>query len=80
MLVVLSLLVSPIALGGIARPGDRPWPELTDQIETVGSARDVLEDALDASGQDALFDTEPASDLGPSPPRSLPGSARACDW
>jgi len=51
------------ALVALLRRGDRPWPELTDQIETVGSARDVLEDALDASGQGALFDTEPASDL-----------------
>lgn len=51
------------ALVALLRRGDRPWPELTDQIETVGSARDVLENALDASGQGALFDTEPATDL-----------------
>ncbi|SES44961.1 DNA processing protein [Streptomyces sp. yr375] len=51
------------ALVALLRRGDRSWPELTDQIETVGSARDVLENALDASGQSALFDTGPAVDL-----------------
>lgn len=51
------------ALVALLRRGDRPWPELTDQIETVGSAREVLESALDASGQGALFDTEPVVDL-----------------
>lgn len=51
------------ALVALLRRGDRPWPELTDQVETVGSARDVLESALDASGQAALFDTAPAVDL-----------------
>ncbi|CCK28834.1 nucleotide-binding protein [Streptomyces davaonensis JCM 4913] len=51
------------ALVALLRRGDRSWPELTDQVETVGSARDVLESALDASGQGALFATEPAVDL-----------------
>lgn len=51
------------ALVALLRRGDRSWPQLTDQVETVGSARDVLESALDASGQGALFDTEPAVDL-----------------
>jgi DNA processing protein len=51
------------ALVALLRRGDRSWPELTDQAETVGSARDVLESALDASGQAALFDTAPAVDL-----------------
>ena len=51
------------ALVALLRRGDRSWPELTDQVETVGSAREVLESALDASGQGALFDTEPAVDL-----------------
>ncbi|WP_033310099.1 DNA-processing protein DprA [Streptomyces iakyrus] len=51
------------ALVALLRRGDRPWPELTDQIESVGSARDVLEHAVDASGQSALFDTGPAVDL-----------------
>lgn len=37
--------------------------DMAMEIETVGSARDVLENALDASGQGALFDTEPATDL-----------------
>lgn len=51
------------ALVALLRRGDRSWSELTDQIETVGSACDVLEHALDASGQGALFNTEPATDL-----------------
>ncbi|MFF7330405.1 DNA-processing protein DprA [Streptomyces sp. NPDC008150] len=51
------------ALVALLRRGDRSWPELTDRIEAVGSARDVLENAIDAAGQGALFDTEPASDL-----------------
>jgi DNA processing protein len=51
------------ALVALLRRGDRPWPELTDQIETVGSAREVLDNALDAAGQGALFDTGPAVDL-----------------
>lgn len=51
------------ALVALLRRGNRSWPELTDQVETVGSARDVLESALDASGQGALFDTESAVDL-----------------
>ncbi|MGW3634014.1 DNA-processing protein DprA [Streptomyces sp. NPDC005122] len=51
------------ALVALLRRGDRAWPELTDQIETVGSAREVLGNALDAAGQGALFDTEPAADL-----------------
>ena len=53
------------ALVALLRRGDHSWPVLTDQVETVGSARDVLESALDASGQGALFDTEPAVDLEP---------------
>ncbi|UUU22545.1 DNA-processing protein DprA [Streptomyces sp. DSM 40750] len=51
------------ALVALLRRGGRSWPELTDQIETVGSAREVLESVLDASGQGALFDTEPSVDL-----------------
>ncbi|MDW4908008.1 DNA-processing protein DprA [Streptomyces sp. ADMS] len=51
------------ALVALLRRGDRSWSELTDQVETVGSAREVLESALDASGQGALFDTGPAVDL-----------------
>ncbi|MFE9925419.1 DNA-processing protein DprA [Streptomyces sp. NPDC005774] len=51
------------ALVALLRRDDRSWPELTDQIETVGSAREVLESLLDASGQGALFDTGPAADL-----------------
>lgn len=51
------------ALVALLRRGDRSWSEVTDQVETVGSAREVLESALDASGQGALFDTGPAVDL-----------------
>ncbi|MEU6539738.1 DNA-processing protein DprA [Streptomyces sp. NPDC047000] len=51
------------ALVALLRRGDRSWPELTDQIEGVGSARDVWEDCLDASGQGALFDSGPQEDL-----------------
>ncbi|MGI5427415.1 DNA-processing protein DprA [Streptomyces sp. CA-179760] len=51
------------ALVALLRRGDRPWSELTDQLESLGSARDILENALDASGQSALFETEPAVDL-----------------
>lgn len=51
------------ALVALLRRGDRSWPDLTDQIETVGSALEVLENALDASGQGALFDTGPSADL-----------------
>ncbi|MGW2853560.1 hypothetical protein ACWDAZ_16485 [Streptomyces sp. NPDC001215] len=51
------------ALVALLRRGDRSWPDLTDQIETVGSAREVLDSTLDSSGQAALFDTGPAADL-----------------
>lgn len=51
------------ALVALLRRGDRSWPDLTDQIETVGSALEVLENALDASGQGALFDTGPSANL-----------------
>ncbi|MFD8521883.1 DNA-processing protein DprA [Streptomyces capillispiralis] len=51
------------ALVALLRRGDRPWSELTDQIETVGSAHEILENALDGSGQGALFDTGPSTDL-----------------
>ncbi|MBZ9639532.1 DNA-processing protein DprA [Streptomyces sp. PSKA30] len=51
------------ALVALLRRGGRPWSELTDQIETVGSASEVLENLLDASGQGALFDTGPSVDL-----------------
>ncbi|MGW7527794.1 DNA-processing protein DprA [Streptomyces sp. NPDC054783] len=51
------------ALVALLRRGDRPWSEVTDQVETVGSARDVLEDSLDLSGQGALFGTGPSVDL-----------------
>ncbi|MFJ8432070.1 DNA-processing protein DprA [Kitasatospora sp. NPDC094019] len=55
--------VERAALVALLRRGDRSWPELTDQVETVGSAYEVLTAALDASGQGALFDTRPADDL-----------------
>ncbi|MFD5258461.1 MULTISPECIES: DNA-processing protein DprA [Streptomyces] len=51
------------ALVALLRRGDRTWSQLTDQVEAVGSARDVLDDVIDASGQGALFDTQPAVDL-----------------
>ncbi|MFF8034814.1 MULTISPECIES: DNA-processing protein DprA [unclassified Streptomyces] len=51
------------ALVALLRRGDRPWSELTDQIETVGSAHEILENVLDGSGQGALFDTGPSADL-----------------
>jgi DNA processing protein len=51
------------ALLALLRRGERTWPELTDQVEAVGSARTVLEDVLDASGQGALFDAAPPVDL-----------------
>ncbi|MGW2258831.1 DNA-processing protein DprA [Streptomyces sp. NPDC004749] len=51
------------ALVALLRRGERPWSEVTDQVESVGSAREVLESALDRSGQGALFDTSPAADL-----------------
>lgn len=51
------------ALVALPRLGDRPWSDLADQIETVRRARAVPENALDASQQGALFDTEPAVDL-----------------
>lgn len=50
-------------LVALLRRGDRSWPDLTDQIETVGSAREVLDSALVISGQAALFDTGSAVDL-----------------
>ncbi|MGX2996097.1 DNA-processing protein DprA [Streptomyces sp. JNUCC 64] len=51
------------AVIALLRRGTRSWSDLTDQIETVGSAREVLESALDASGQAALFTAEPPVDL-----------------
>ncbi|MGW5658214.1 DNA-processing protein DprA [Streptomyces humi] len=51
------------AVVALLRRGDRSWSELTDRIETVGSARDVLEESLDGAGQTALFDPGPAVDL-----------------
>ena len=51
------------ALVALLRRGDRPWPDITDQVETVGSAREILETSLDRSGQGALFDTGPSVDL-----------------
>ncbi|MFJ9802842.1 DNA-processing protein DprA [Streptomyces wuyuanensis] len=51
------------ALVALLRRGDRSWPDLTDQVEAVGSARDVLENALDTAGQGALFSTAPPVDL-----------------
>jgi DNA processing protein len=51
------------ALVALLRRGDRSWSELTDQVETVGSARTVLDGLLDASGQAALFATGPSVDL-----------------
>lgn len=51
------------ALVALLRRGDRSWPELTDQVEAIGSAYEVLTAVLDSSGQSALFDTGPAVDL-----------------
>ncbi|WP_328915490.1 MULTISPECIES: DNA-processing protein DprA [unclassified Streptomyces] len=51
------------ALVALLRRGDRSWSELTDQVEAVGSARGVLENALDAAGQGMLFDTASEVDL-----------------
>ncbi|OLZ60805.1 DNA protecting protein DprA [Streptomyces sp. IMTB 2501] len=51
------------ALVALLRRDDRPWSEVTDQVETVGSARDVLENSLDLSGQGTLFGTGPCVDL-----------------
>ncbi|MEU2717575.1 DNA-processing protein DprA [Streptomyces sp. NPDC007205] len=51
------------ALVALLRRGDRSWSEVTDQVEALGSARDVLESALDLSGQGKLFDTGPSLDL-----------------
>ncbi|WP_225101543.1 DNA-processing protein DprA [Streptomyces sp. CoH27] len=51
------------ALVALLRRGERPWSELTDQVEAVGSAREVLECSLDPSGQGALFDAGPSVDL-----------------
>lgn len=51
------------ALVAHLRRGDRPWPELTCQLKAAGSARNVLENALDASGRGVLFDTASAVDL-----------------
>ncbi|MGW2492182.1 DNA-processing protein DprA [Streptomyces sp. NPDC001606] len=51
------------ALVALLRRGDRSWSEVTDHVEAVGSAREVLENALDLSGQGKLFDTGPSVDL-----------------
>lgn len=51
------------AVVALLRRGNRSWPELTDQIESVGSAREVLESGLDVSGQGALFEAGPDVDL-----------------
>ncbi|MEU6060489.1 DNA-processing protein DprA [Streptomyces sp. NPDC047097] len=51
------------ALVALLRRGDRPWSEITDQVEQVGSAREILENDLDAAGQGALFAAEPQGDL-----------------
>ncbi|MEU6284605.1 DNA-processing protein DprA [Streptomyces sp. NPDC047028] len=51
------------ALVALLRRGDRSWSELTDQVEAVGSAREVLETSLDGSGQGALFSAGPPDDL-----------------
>ncbi|MEW1612097.1 MULTISPECIES: DNA-processing protein DprA [unclassified Streptomyces] len=51
------------ALVALLRRGDRSWSEITDQVEAVGSARTVLEDVLDTTGQGSLFDTQPPADL-----------------
>jgi DNA processing protein len=51
------------ALVALLRRGDRSWAEITDQVEAVGSARTVLEDVLDTTGQGSLFDTQPPADL-----------------
>lgn len=63
ILVHMDQELERAALVALLRRGDRSWSELTDQVETVGSAREILENALDASGQGALFDTEAAVDL-----------------
>jgi DNA processing protein len=59
----MDLMLERAALVALLRRGDRSWPELTDQVELLGSARAVLEGQLDASGQGALFDTTPPVDL-----------------
>ncbi|TXS36977.1 DNA-processing protein DprA [Streptomyces sp. OR43] len=51
------------ALVALLRRGGRSWSEITDQVEVVGSARTVLEDVLDTTGQGSLFDTQPPADL-----------------
>ncbi|MFI6587644.1 DNA-processing protein DprA [Embleya sp. NPDC050493] len=48
------------ALVALLRQTDRSWSEITDRVETVGSAREVLERP---EGQGALFATEPVVDL-----------------
>jgi DNA processing protein len=55
--------VERAALVALLRRGDRSWPELTDQVEAVGSAYEVLTAALDVSGQGSLFDPRPPDDL-----------------
>jgi len=59
----MNLRLERAALVALLRRGDRSWPELTDQVELLGSARAVLEGQIDASGQGALFDTTPDVDL-----------------
>ena len=59
----MNLRLERAALVALLRRGDRSWPELTDQVELLGSARAVLEGQIDASGQGALFDTAPDVDL-----------------
>jgi DNA processing protein len=51
------------ALVALLRRGERSWPEITDVVERVGSAREVLDAALDGNGQGTLFETEPRPDL-----------------
>lgn len=59
----MNLRLERAALVALLRRGNRSWPELTDQVELLGSARAVLDRQIDASGQGALFDTAPAMDL-----------------
>jgi len=59
----MNLRLERAALVALLRRGDRSWPELTDQVELLGSACAVLEGQIDATGQGALFDTAPTVDL-----------------
>ncbi|MGW2400928.1 DNA-processing protein DprA [Kitasatospora sp. NPDC001664] len=51
------------ALVALLRRGDRPWPQLTDQLEATGSALELLTSGADLHGQGELFSLSPAADL-----------------